>query len=257
MRTGQIQRRLAYCVVAFVAVAPPIAVAVAQAKQEAVSVSIARMDDLWRKRESSEAVRELMEAGTRALESDPRDFETLWRVARAHWWLANTQQNRSFKKALAVKAMELAESAMQVDGTRGEGHYIYAIAIGEYAMCIGISRAVMENVADKVERAMLKAYEIDRDIDDGAPITALGRYYYMLPWPMRDLEKSKRYLEEVKQRHPNVLVARLYLAETYYALGEKDRSRDELEFVVRSQPNGYENAQAKGTAAQRLAEWFA
>jgi hypothetical protein len=205
-------------------------------------------------------VRELVDTGERALQTDRPSFEVTWRVARGYWWLARTQENRTFKKALAVKAIDWAGRALELDGAHVEGHYVYAISVGEYATCIGITTAVMQDVAGKFEGAMLKSYEMDRDIDNGGPITALGRYYYVLPWPKRDLGRSLRYLEEVRQRHPDSLLGRVFLAETYYAQGEKDRARAELEYVIRAEPSSgpdYDGPQAKSTAAQRLAEWFA
>lgn len=221
---------------------------------------IARLDELWQARASSEAIRELIEGGRRALEGDPRNYEILWRVARAHWWLANTQENRTVKKALAVKAMEWAARALEMDGNRVESHYTYAISVGEYATCIGITSAIMENVAGKFEGSMMKSYEMDPDIDNGGPMTALGRFYFVLPWPKRDLAQSRRFLEQLKERHPNALLGRVYLAETYYEIGEKDRARAELEFVRDAEPSPNtwpELPKPKPIAQQRLAEWFA
>ena len=84
----------------------------------------------------------------------------------------------------------------------------------------------------------LAAYERDRDFDRGAPMTVLGRYYYSLPWPKRDLERSRQYLEEVRARHPKVRIARWYLAETYHALADHEKARSEIDFLLTARGSG-------------------
>ncbi|OFV90194.1 MAG: hypothetical protein A3J75_00555 [Acidobacteria bacterium RBG_16_68_9] len=199
-----------------------------------MDILIGRMDRLWAQRETAEALHDLVALGMIALAIDPQSYEATWRLAQAYFWVAHTQPDRLFKKAMAAKASERAQQAVEIQPERVEGRYLYAVAVGEYASTIGIMKAVTEGVAGKIETAALKAYELDRDFDSGAPMMLLGRYYYMLPWPKRDLDRSRRYLEELKSRHPKVLTGRCYLAETYYAQGEKDQARAELDFVAQN-----------------------
>jgi len=194
-----------------------------------------------------------------ALAIDPQNYEVEWRLARAYFWVAYTQKNRIVKKAMAGKAIESAERARSVRPDRVEGQYFYAVSWGEYANTIGIMQAVVDGVAGKVESAATRAYEIDRDYSNGAPATVLGRFYYMLPWPKRDLPLSRRYLEEVVERHPRALVARDYLADTYYELGEHDKAREQLLFVLDNEPapgTEFDRPPAKPLAREALQRWF-
>ena len=190
------------------------------------------MDGLWAHRDKSDAMQELIAVGTNALAANPHRYGAQWRVARAYFWVAYTQPSRVAKKALARTAMEWADHARTDRPDRVEGHYLFAISAGEYANTIGAAQALVEGLAGKVESAALRAYAIDRDYSNGAPGTVLGRYYFMLPWPMRDLDRSRRYLEEVVARHPGALIARDYLADTYYELGEREQARAQLTFVL-------------------------
>ena len=49
---------------------------------------------------------------------------------------------------------------------------------------------------------------------------------------MRDLDKSRRLLEETVARHPDSMIARVYLAETYHELDEDEKAREQLTFVL-------------------------
>ena len=226
---------------------------------ESADALVARMDDLWARRDAQSAMPEIVSLATTGLANDPHSYEVEWRLARAYFWVANTQSNRVAKKAVAVKGVEWADRARTQRPDRVEGHYFYAIAVGEYASTIGIMQAVMDGVAGRIETAASRAYEIDRDFDHGGPGTVLGRFYYLLPWPKRDMAGSRRYLEEVVARHPRKLIARVYLAETYYDLGEHDRAREQLAFVLANdvEPGSELDRPApKALAQDSMQRWF-
>ncbi len=224
-----------------------------------VPVLIALMDELWMAREQTGAVQAVIELGSRALKVDPKSYEVMWRVARAHWWVASNEKSREVSKSIAAKGVELAAQAQGLGANRVEGHYIYALSIGEYGTRLGTAKAVWEGIVGKFETAALESYELDRDFDDGGPMIALGRYYYLLPWLKRDLEKSRRYLEELKARHPDRLIGRFYLGQTYYELGEKEKAQRELEFVAQAElpPTTEIGGPSAGHLARaQMREWF-
>ena len=80
----------------------------------------------------------------------------------------------------------------------------------------------------------------------------------VLPWPKRDLQRSRQFLEELRQRQPNALTGRYYLAETYRALGDNDAARRELEFVLDhdSTPAPDDPEAPSVLASSALREWF-
>jgi hypothetical protein len=217
---------------------------------------VARMDDLWQSKDDLDSVRRLIETGEQAA-ADRADFEIAWRIARACVWLGSLQENRAFRKALAVKGMEWGRKAKELEPQRVEGHYYYASTVGQYGTTIGMVTAVAEGIAGKFEESMGRSYEIDRDYDEGGPMIALGRFLYLLPWPKRDLKRSRLLLEEVRQRHPGRLIGRVYLADTYYALDEKKKARRELHHILRSDILPQEAPmQPHELARQRMQEWF-
>jgi len=225
---------------------------------DAAAPLLAKMDALWEQRDGHDVMRDLMALGAQAEAGEP-NYEVEWRLARAAFWVAYGQSNRVTKKALAGNAADWADKARRLRPARVEGHYFYAIAIGAYGDCIGVMQAVVEGIAGRFETAALRAYEIDRDFEFGAPITVLGRYYYMLPWPKRDLRRSRQYLEEAVARHPRALIAQVYLADTYYALDERDQARAALEFALVTPPEpGSERNQPppKPLARAALKRWF-
>ena len=247
---------IAGLIVALAAVGPERG---APAADESVDELVQRMDALWERRDAHGACADIVTLGTLALAVDSHSYAAQWRMARVYFWVAYGQPSRVAKKALAAKAIEWAERARTEQPDRVEGHYFYAVSLGEYANTIGVMQAVVDGIAGKVETAAKRAYTIDRDYWHGAPGTVLGRFYFLLPWPKRDLDKSREYLEEVVVRHPRALLARNYLAETYYELGEREKAREQLAFVLANDPEPgteLERPQPKPLARATMQRWF-
>jgi tetratricopeptide (TPR) repeat protein len=220
---------------------------------------LAKMDALWAQRAAPGPMDEIIRMGTAVLAQDPNSYDVTWRVSRAYWWIGHTTEDMAARRTACAAGMRYGEEAMRVAPDAVEGHFTYALSVGEYATGIGIAQAVMQGIGQKFERACLDTYALDRDYDNGAPIVALGRYYYMLPWPLRDLNQSRRYLEEARQRHPHALWGRVYLAQTYYALGQERAAKTELRAVLALDPladKQPEDIPAKAAAMQQLVEWY-
>jgi hypothetical protein len=226
---------------------------------DTIEALVEQMDAVYARRDEYGAMPNLVSLAMIARAIDPDGYEVEWRLARAYFWVAYTQPSRVAKKAMAVRAMEAADHARTRRPERVEAHYVYAIALGEYATTIGAMQAVLDRVVGKIESAATRAYEIDRDFYHGAPGTVLGRFFFMLPWPKRDLARSRRYLEEVVARHPHSLIARDYLADTYYELGEREKAREQLLFVLANDlPPGTEldRPPPKPLAREAMRRWF-
>jgi tetratricopeptide (TPR) repeat protein len=85
-----------------------------------------------------------------------------------------------------------------------------------------------KGLGSKYEEHIEKALEIDRNYDNAGPLRAIGRYWYQVPWPKRDLKKSMHYLKEgVVSASINVR-GHVYLAESYLKAGEKGLAREHL-----------------------------
>ena len=62
--------------------------------------------------------------------------------------------------------------------------------MGNYALGIGMLRALREGLEGKFKDRLSRAEKIDRSFQGGAIQTAWGRFWYELPWPKRDARKS-------------------------------------------------------------------
>lgn len=80
---------------------------------------------------------------------------------------------------------------------------------------------------------MNKVIELDPSYEDGGPDRVLGRVFFKLPgFAGGDKKKSLEHLLKSKEYGPEDTLTRIYLAETYLALKEKDKAKEELEYVI-------------------------
>ena len=61
---------------------------------------------------------------------------------------------------------------------------------------------------------------------------ALGRFWFVLPWPMNDKKKSLKFLREAHDKFPDNIEGMLYLGEVLLDEGKKS-DRPEAETLLK------------------------
>lgn len=92
---------------------------------------------------------------------------------------------------------------------------------------------------------MKEAYRINKYYDDAGPLRGLGRSYYYLPWPKKDLNTSLQYLKEAVAYTPNNIRCNVYLAASYLERGEKQLAQTYLQKAVATPPDLKQEVDAK------------
>ena len=148
--------------------------------------------------------------------------------SRVVQWEADGTGDSKLKKTLAKQTWDLADRARKAAPGRIEGHYYAATGLGSYSQAVGILTALGEGLEGKFNERLDTAIKINPQYERGAPLTIKGRYYYELPWPKRDLKKSKELYEKVLATNPGNLRAWMYLADTLLADGEEKQAHEAI-----------------------------
>jgi tetratricopeptide (TPR) repeat protein len=113
------------------------------------------------------------------------------------------------------------------------GNYWYASNVGMLGLC----RGMMASLASV--DPMKKSYEIVLKENEkfffAGPHRALGRLYHMAPgWPISVGNKTKalHHLEKAVEIAPEFFNNRLYLAELYIDIGNREKAKRELEWMI-------------------------
>jgi pimeloyl-ACP methyl ester carboxylesterase len=146
--------------------------------------------------------------------------------------MAETAAAEALKKTAAKRAWDFGDKARQLAPNAPEGHYYAAAGVGLFGQAMGVMTAISAGVDGKFNDRLDKAIQIDPAIEGGGPWLARGRYYYEVPFFMRDLKKSATFLGKALERHPENLRARWYMAQTLLKDGQARKAKAEIDFVL-------------------------
>ncbi len=177
--------------------------------------------------------KQAIELYKQVLAKNPNDYEANWKAARAHreyGEAAKTEKIDGWKEICAKygkAGMNFAQKATEVEPEKPDGYYYYGLNVGIYSDGVSMFTALSEGLKDKTQNSFEKTYALDKMYEQGGPMIALGRFWQVLPWPMRDRKKSLRYYREyqaTKYFTDNIEV-HVYLGELLIQIGgQKNKS---------------------------------
>ena len=181
----------------------------------------------------------------KAVEQQPDDYEAAWKCARAHREYADKAKKKiieGWKDICAQNGkagMQYAQKAIELKPQRPDGHYYYGLNVGIYSDGVSILTALSEGLKGKTQQAFEKTYEINKMYKEGGPMLSLGRFWSVLPWPLRDRKKSLTYYREYQETKffATNTEAQLFLAELLIQVGgdkNKAEARSYLEQGLKS-----------------------
>jgi hypothetical protein len=187
-----------------------------------------RIDALSRRRDEPVVAKALAALVRTAVKEHGADFEVLWRAAGYYAWMSEGSHDMPEKARYAREGWRLADLAARLRPDRVEGHFFGAFNIGTYSQAVGILRALTEGIEGQFLRRVDRALALNAHFRFGGPMLAKGRYHYELPWPKRDLKKSRLFLQRAVSSHPEALRGHLYLAQLLLREGDAAAAKKEL-----------------------------
>jgi len=149
-----------------------------------------------------ENVKQSIELYLKAVEAGPNDYEAHWKCARAYREYGNKSKRKAVEgweticKDYGKAGMQYAQKAIEIAPEKPDGHYYYGLSVGIYSDGVSILKALQEGLKNKTQSSFEKAYELDKMYNEAGPMLSLGRFWAVLPWPMRDKKKSLEYYRE-------------------------------------------------------------
>ncbi len=175
----------------------------------------------------------------KAVEQQPDDYEAAWKCARAHREYADKAKKKGLEgwEDICAKygkaGMQYAQKAIELKPERPDGHYYYGLNVGIYSDGVSIFTALKEGLKDKTQKSFEKTYEINKMYKDGGPMLSLGRFWAVLPWPLRDRKKSLAYYREYQDTKffATNTEAQLFLAELLIQIGGDEKKTEAKNYV--------------------------
>lgn len=198
---------------------------------------IVQADQLYNEMKDMAAAKEAEALYLKSIGMTGNNYEALWRMSRILYYIGEHTEKKKEKKGIFDRGVYYAEKAIELEPEKPDGHYWLGVNHGK----VGETRGVLKSLSlvKPIKNAMNKVIELERSYEDGGPDRVLGRVYYKLPgFAGGDKKKSLEHLLKSREYGPNDAVTRIYLAETYLALKEKEKAREELEYVMNMESDG-------------------
>lgn len=189
-----------------------------------------KADALWPQRGDMAKLKESMELYEKVLAQDSINVEALWRLSRACWWLG-THSPEEQKLAIFEKGIEYGKRAILLKEDCAPCHYWLGVNYGVYGEAKGVLKSL--SLVDPIREEMNRVIQLEPGFMHGGAYRILGRMAYKLPWFAGGSKKeSVEYLKKALEYGPNSFLTRLFLAETYLAMDEKELAKKELEWCI-------------------------
>ena len=214
---------------------------------------LARIDDLHRRRDDKNAFTEEQHLVQAGLARDPNDYDLLWRAARFYFWASDDPGlPRDQRSRLGKDGWDIAEHAIAVNPNDVAGYYWAAVNMGNYALGLGVMKALSSGLEGKFRDRLGKAATLNDGYEWGGIETAWGRFFDKLPWPKRDRKQAEEHLRRALQINPSALRARLYLGILYLNSDRPRQAKAVLDEVTAAPVGRYDAPEER--RAKALAE---
>lgn len=222
-----------------------------------VAQSLREIDALHVRRDETGALPAEKKLLDELLARSPQDFEVLWRAARYAFWISDDPGLDTTRRSTVGKeGWDLAERALAREPNRVEGHYWAAVNIGNYALGLGIMKALANGLEGKFRSRLSRAEALDARYERGAIDVAWGRFFQKLPWPKRDTKQAAERFGKAIRTFPGNLRARVYLASLYEDDDKHEEAKRLLDEVLAAAGGAdpAEDRRAKALATGLLAD---
>ena len=181
-------------------------------------------DALYRGRADLASARHAADLWEARLKTNPRDFESAWKLARAMYWVGPREEKEAGRKTLE-RGVAAGKQAAAISPDRPEGHFWMAANMGALAESYGLRQGLKYRGA--IRDALERVLQIEPAFQQGSAYSALGRWYHMVPGLFGGSEaKSEEFLRKALTYGPDSILTHFYLAETLF---ERNKDADALE----------------------------
>jgi tetratricopeptide (TPR) repeat protein len=192
-------------------------------------------DALYAQREQIASARQATAIWSQRLQTNPRDFEAAWKLARAQYWLGGHAPEAE-RKVLLESGVESGRSAATIEPSKPEGHFWMAANMGALAESFGLRQGLKYRGA--IRDALLNVLSLDPAFQQGSADRALGRWYFKVPALFGgSKKKSEEHLRKSLTYNVNSISSRFFLAETLLDMDRKAEAVAQLERVIETAPD--------------------
>jgi len=176
-------------------------------------------DTLYRDRENRTSAERSAVIWAERLASNPNDFASAWKLARARYWLGTHGLPPSERRRTLEAGITAARTAATLEPKRPEGHFWLAANMGALADGFGLRQGL--KYRKPIKEALELVLAIDPAFQHGSADRALGRWHFKVPGMFGgSTRKAEAHLRKSLTYNDQSIISRIFLAEL---LADTDR----------------------------------
>ena len=187
--------------------------------------------------------RELVSGNLEEAERILLDFVETNPIARGYGLLSEIQYwkgeiaPKEAKVSIYETGIEFGRRGVALDRDNIESNFWLGVSYG----LLGEEQGIMSSffLLDPIEACFNHSLKLDESYFYGAPLRSAGLFYHKIPgWPISkgDNRKALAYLEKSLHYGPEFYLNHLYISWVYKALGNNDKFRYHLEWIIDANP---------------------
>ena len=154
-------------------------------------------------------------------------------LAEINYWFGENSEDAEDRVAFFDEGVQCGEAAIGIDENSLEGNFWLAVNYGSF----GQEKGIMQSLAliQPMKQAAERAAAIDESYFYGGPHRVLGRLYHKapgFPFSIGSAKKAIESLEKAVALGPKFFLNRIFLAEAYAANRDRQKAREQLEWIL-------------------------
>jgi thioredoxin-like negative regulator of GroEL len=208
---------------------------VIQSRATNASIAIAQQltpdpETLYAGREDLASARQAATIWQTRLQQNPKDFESAWKLARAHYWLGS-HAPAAERRAFLEQGIAAARAAAAIAPDKPEGHFWLAANMGTLAESFGLRQGL--KYRGEIKNELLTVLKLDPAFQQGSADRALGRWYFKVPGLFGGSNrKSEEHLRRSLTYNPSSSASLYFLAETLIDMKRTTEARAVLDRLI-------------------------
>ncbi len=192
-------------------------------------------DRLFSHGEDAARDRQSLQLVEKALISEANNFQLLWRLARACYYVGD-EASAAEKLRYFERGIEAGQKAVALQPNAVEGHFWLGVCYGGYSEVKGALKALQ--TVKKIRAEMETVLRLNSGYEDGNAFLALGEMDRELPRMFGgSTSRAISSLEKGLSVAPKNMNLKLALAQAYHDAGRRDEAGRQLQEILQMQVN--------------------
>lgn len=166
------------------------------------------------------------------VEEDPECGWAYGLLAEIYYWIGETASEED-KLVNFEEGVSWGERGIEADEDSLEACFWLAVNYGSYGQEKGIMKSL--SLITPIKELAEKCIELDESYFYGGPWRVLGRLYHKapgFPFSIGNTGRAAECLQQALEFGPDFYLNHLFLAELYVSTGEKEKAREQLEWIL-------------------------